>query len=116
MALGEANQMQSENRLLDDLARIAGGAFSSFSTLKNEAEVRLHEKLEKLLIGMDLVKRDEFDAVKAMAVKARTENAALTKRIQRLEAAQTTKQDAQTSTKRNKAKIKNTQGKKRKAQ
>ena len=47
--------MQSENRLLDDLAKIAGGAFSSFSTLKDEAEARLHEKLENILVRMDLV-------------------------------------------------------------
>ena len=66
--------MQSENRLLDDLAKIAGGAFSSFSTLKDEAEARLHEKLEKILVRMDLVKRDEFEAVQAMAIRAREEN------------------------------------------
>ena len=65
--------MQSENRLLDDLAKIAGGAFSSFSTLKDEAEARLHEKLEKILVRMDLVKRDEFEAVQAMAIRARNE-------------------------------------------
>ena len=69
--------MQSENRLLDDLAKIAGGAFSSFSTLKDEAEARLHEKLEKILVRMDLVKRDEFEAVQAMAIRARKENEAL---------------------------------------
>ena len=40
--------MQSENRLLEDLARLAGGAFSSFTTLKDEAEARVHEKLENI--------------------------------------------------------------------
>ena len=78
--------MQSENRLLEDLAKMAGGAFSSFSTLKDEAEARLHEKLEKILIRMDLVKRDEFEAVQAMAAKARTENADLTKQLKELNA------------------------------
>jgi BMFP domain-containing protein YqiC len=78
--------MQSENRLLEDLARLAGGAFSSFTTLKDEAEARLHEKLENILGRMDLVKRDEFDAVKAMAIKARTENADLAAQIKALEA------------------------------
>ena len=78
--------MQSENRLLEDLARLAGGAFSSFTTLKDEAEARVHEKLENILGRMDLVKRDEFDAVKAMAIKARTENAALGEQIKNLEA------------------------------
>ena len=78
--------MQSENRLLDDLAKIAGGAFSSFSTLKDEAEARLHEKLEKILVRMDLVKRDEFEAVQAMAIRARKENEALATQLEELKA------------------------------
>ena len=77
--------MQSENRLLEDLARLAGGEFSSFTTLKDEAEARVHEKLENILGRMDLVKRDEFDAVKAMAIKARTENAELAETIKTLQ-------------------------------
>ena len=77
--------MQSENRLLDDLAKIAGGAFSSFSTLKDEAEARLHEKLEKILVRMDLVKRDEFEAVQALAIRAREENEALATQLEELE-------------------------------
>ena len=78
--------MQSENRLLDDLAKIAGGAFSSFSTLKDEAEARLHEKLEKILVRMDLVKRDEFEAVQAMAIRAREQNEALATQLEELKA------------------------------
>ena len=78
--------MQSENRLLDDLAKIAGGAFSSFSTLKDEAEARLHEKLEKILVRMDLVKRDEFEAVQAMAIRAREENEVLATQLGELKA------------------------------
>tara|TARA_B100000686_G_C16790862_1_gene978617 strand:+ start:1259 stop:1582 length:324 start_codon:yes stop_codon:yes gene_type:complete len=78
--------MQSENRLLEDLAKIAGGAFSSFSTLKDEAEARLHERLEKILVHMDLVKRDEFEAVQAMAIRARAENESLTKKLEELNA------------------------------
>jgi len=78
--------MQSEHRLLEDLAKIAGGAFSSFSTLKDEAEARLHEKLEKILVRMDLVKRDEFEAVQAMAIRARAENEELTKQLEELNA------------------------------
>ena len=78
--------MQSENRLLDDLAKIAGGAFSSFSTLKDEAEARLHEKLEKILVRMDLVKRDEFEAVQAMAIRAREENETLATQLEEIKA------------------------------
>ena len=77
--------MQSENRILEDLAKLAGGAISSFSTLKDEAEARVHEKLEKILERMDLVRRDEFEAVKEMAIKARTENAELAETIKTLQ-------------------------------
>lgn len=77
--------MQTENRFLDDLARLAGGAFSSFTTLKDEAESRLHIQVERLLARMDLVRRDEFDAVRIMAVKAREENVVLGARIKTLE-------------------------------
>ena len=65
--------MQTDNRLFDDLARLAGGAFSSFSALKDEAESRLHAQVEHILARMELVRRDEFDAVRATAIKAREE-------------------------------------------
>ena len=77
--------MQAENRLFDDLARLAGGAFSSLSALKDEAESRLHTQVERMLVNMDLVRRDEFEAVRAMAIKAREENAGLEARIEVLE-------------------------------
>ena len=106
--------MQSENRILEDLARLAGGAMSSFSTLKDEAEARLHEKLEKILEHMDLVKRDEFEAVKEMAIRARTENAELAEKIKSLEAKPKSPQpgNASNATKRKKTiKASSTKGK-----
>lgn len=78
--------MQKDNRILDDLARVAGGALSSFATLKDEAEDRLRYQFERILAGMDLVRRDEFEAVQAMAAKAREENEALRARLESLEA------------------------------
>ena len=65
--------MQSQNRFFDDLARVAAGAMGTLSGVKGEVETRLREQLERVLAGMDLVSRDEFEAVKAMAAKARSE-------------------------------------------
>jgi len=78
--------MQSQNRFFEDLARVAAGALGTLSGVKTEVETRLREQLEKVLAGMDLVSRDEFEAVKAMAAKARAENEALAARIAILEA------------------------------
>jgi BMFP domain-containing protein YqiC len=79
--------MQVDNRLLDDLARVAGGAFGALSGVRGEVEARLKHQFERILSEMDMVSREEFDAVKAMAVKARTEQEALEKRVAAMEAA-----------------------------
>jgi BMFP domain-containing protein YqiC len=63
--------MQVENRLLDDLARLASGALGSLSGLKSELETFVRQRLERLLGEMELVSRDEFESVKAMAANAR---------------------------------------------
>jgi len=81
--------MQTDKRILDDLARLAGGALGAFSGLKTETEAFIRDQLERILSRMDLVRRDEFDAVKAMAAKAREENDALSQRLALLEALQT---------------------------
>ena len=77
--------MQSQTRLFDDLARGAAGALGTLSGVKTEVETRLREQLEKVLAGMDLVSRDEFEAVKAMAAKARSEQEELASRVAELE-------------------------------
>ncbi len=81
--------MQVDNRLLDDLARVASGAFGALSGVRGEVEARLKHQFERILSEMDLVPREEFDAVKAMATKARQEQEALEKRVAALEAALT---------------------------
>ena len=78
--------MQSQNRILDDLARLASGAMGTLSGVRGEVETRLREQLERVLSGMDLVTRDEFEAVKAMAAKARAEQEELAGRVAELEA------------------------------
>ncbi len=79
--------MQTQNRLLDDLARVAAGALGVAAGLREEVEARLREQFERALAGMELVTREEFDAVKAMAVKAREEQEALNERLATLETA-----------------------------
>ncbi len=77
--------MQSQSRFFDDLARVAAGAVGSLSGVKSELESRLRDQLERVLAGMDLVTRDEFEAVKAMAAKARSEQEDLLRRVAELE-------------------------------
>ena len=77
--------MQTQNRFFDDIARVAAGALGTLSGVKTEVETRLREQLERVLAGMDLVSRDEFEAVKAMAAKARSEQEDLAQRMAELE-------------------------------
>lgn len=79
--------MQTQNRFFDDLARVAGGAFGTLAGLRNEIEDLVRQRFERMLSDMDLVPRDEFDAVKAVAEKARLEQERLEKRVAALEAA-----------------------------
>jgi BMFP domain-containing protein YqiC len=79
--------MQTNNRFMDDLAKVANSAVSTLSGIKGEVEAIVRQQLDRLLSDMDLVHRDEFDAVQAMAAKARTEQEKLEKRVKSLEAA-----------------------------
>src|SRR5919198_6200165 len=63
--------MQTDNRFLDDLAKVASSALGSVSGVRHEVEVRVQQQLEKLLARMNLVPREEFDAMKAVAQAAR---------------------------------------------
>ncbi len=78
--------MQTQNRLLDDLARVATSALGVAAGMRTEIEARLRDQFERVLAGMDLVSREEFDAVKAMAAKARMEQEDLAARLAALEA------------------------------
>ena len=77
--------MQTRNRVLDDIAKVAGGAASVLSGVKDEIEALGRARLERLLAAMDLVTRDEFEAVRAIAVKARAEQEKLAARLDALE-------------------------------
>jgi BMFP domain-containing protein YqiC len=77
--------MQSQNRFFDDMARVAAGAMGALSGVRGEIEARFRDQFERILAGMDLVSREEFEAVKAMAAKAREEQEILLQRIAELE-------------------------------
>ena len=79
--------MQVENRLLDDLARVASGAFGAVSGVRAEFEELLKQRFERILVNADMVPREEFEAIKAVAIKAREEQEKLEKRVAALEAA-----------------------------
>ena len=78
--------MQTENRLFNDLARMAGGAFNTLGGLREEIELRVRERVERLANEMDLVGREELEAVKAMVAKADEEREVLLERMAALEA------------------------------
>lgn len=77
--------MQSQNRILDDLARAANGALGALGGLKAEIEQQVAGMVERVLRSQDLVTREEFEAVKEMASRAREENEALRARLDRLD-------------------------------
>jgi BMFP domain-containing protein YqiC len=91
MVSGWENGMQTDNKLLEDLARVANGAMGAITGVRGEAEALFKARLERLLSDLDLVTRDEFEAVKAVAAKAREEQEALELRVAALEKAFTTK-------------------------
>jgi len=78
--------MQTSNRLLDDLARVATGAAGALSGVRQEIEQIVRARMERFLADMDLVTREEFEAVEAMASKARSEQERLEERVAALEA------------------------------
>jgi BMFP domain-containing protein YqiC len=77
---------QTTNRFLDELARLMTDAAGAANGLKNEVTSVMRGQVERLLNEMEVVKREEFEAVKAMAEKARCENERLEARIAALEA------------------------------
>ncbi len=73
------------NRLLDELAKLMTDAAGAAQGVRREMETAMRSQLERLLNSMDLVKREEFEAVRDMAIKAREENDALSARLEKLE-------------------------------
>lgn len=79
--------MQTNNRFFDDIARVANGAMGAAAGLRTEVEALVRDRMQRLLADMDLVRREEFEVVKAMAAKARSEQEDLAARVAALEEA-----------------------------
>ncbi|MEZ5926534.1 MAG: accessory factor UbiK family protein [Hyphomicrobiaceae bacterium] len=77
---------QTNNRLFDELAKMMTDAAGAAQGFKREVETMIRSQGEKWLRDMDVVQREEFEAVKAMAEKARAENDELRQRLDALEA------------------------------
>ncbi|ATE66133.1 accessory factor UbiK family protein [Rhizorhabdus dicambivorans] len=73
--------MQSENRLFDDFVKMMNGAAGTLAGMGREAESAFKERVKEWVGGLDLVSREEFEAVKAMAAAARDEVEALKARL-----------------------------------
>jgi BMFP domain-containing protein YqiC len=80
--------MQTRNKVFDDFAQLMSNAMGVAQGAKVEAETALKARLDRWLADRNLVTREEFDAVRAMAEKARAENEALKARIEALERSQ----------------------------
>ena len=78
--------MQTRNKIFDDLSQLMTNAMGVAQGAKDEAETAFRSLFDRMLADRDLVTREEFDAVRAMAQKAREENEALKARIDALEA------------------------------
>lgn len=78
--------MQSQNPMIADFVKLANSAAGTFAGMTREARESARERLKEAMGGMDFVSREEFDAVKDMAAKAREENEKLAERLAALEA------------------------------
>jgi BMFP domain-containing protein YqiC len=78
--------MQSENPLIADLVKVANSAAGTLAGMTREAREGARERMKEALGGLDFVSREEFDAVKDMAAKAREQADALETRVAALEA------------------------------
>ncbi|MCC7275829.1 MAG: accessory factor UbiK family protein [Alphaproteobacteria bacterium] len=77
--------MPTDNRILDDLARLAGGAVDTLAAVRHEIEARARAQLEAVLARMDMVTREEFEAARTMAANARAAEEGLAQRVAALE-------------------------------
>lgn len=79
--------MQTRNKIFEDISQLMTNAMGVAQGAKTEAETAMKGWIDRWMADRDFVSREEFDAVRAMAAKAREENEALAARIAALEAA-----------------------------
>lgn len=88
---GEQTQMSASNRILDDMARLMTDAVGAAQGVRREVETVMRTQAQRILSEMDVVTREEFEAVREMAIMAREENERLAARLEALEAAMAAK-------------------------
>ncbi|UXN59462.1 accessory factor UbiK family protein [Phyllobacterium zundukense] len=86
------------NRVLDELAKLVTDAAGAAQGVRREVETAFRGQAERLLNTMDVVQREDFEAVREMAIRARAENTALLARIEALEALVSQKSKASNDT------------------
>ncbi len=94
--------MAIDTRIVDDLARIASGALGAAVSLREEVQTQVKERLATVFADLDLVSREEFEAVREMAAEARAEQEAMAARLEALEAKIAKGGDSKTSARRRK--------------
>lgn len=77
--------MQTENKLFDDIGKLATSTLGLAQGLREEVETLVRQRLERVIAELDVVPRDEFDALKALAVKLEQDNQALNERLDAVE-------------------------------
>ena len=77
--------MQTRSRILNDIAKLTNGAAGVASGMRDEIETLVQQRLRSVLENLDLVQREEFEAVEAVAIRAREAQEALEKRVAALE-------------------------------
>jgi BMFP domain-containing protein YqiC len=77
---------QTSSRMFDDIAKLMSDAAGAADGMRREVEGVMRAQGERVMGAMDLVQREDFEAVKAMAVKAREENEKLAARLAAVEA------------------------------
>jgi BMFP domain-containing protein YqiC len=80
--------MQTRNKVFEDISQLMTNAMGVAQGARDEAETAMKSMMDRWMADRDFVTREEFDAVRAMAMKAREENEALKARLDALEASQ----------------------------
>ncbi len=94
--------MAIDTRIVDDLARIASGALGAAVSLREEVQTQVKERLATVFADLDLVSREEFEAVREMAAEARADQEAMAARLEALETMIAKGGDSKTSSRRRK--------------
>ena len=77
--------MQTDNPIFDDLSKLANGLVGTLDSVRKECDAMVRARIERLAAEFELVPRDEFDVLKEMMLKMKSENADLKKRLAALE-------------------------------